>query len=99
MSHRGKTVKTIVVVAGFLLLVPLRSATADDNSLVEKHLPKSTNLQMTQSCQYNNPCNQRYSECRDKCRDTSCVYSCCINFRNCQGAHSCNILYIQRFNY
>jgi hypothetical protein len=91
--------RTIVLMIGFLLIVPLRYATADDISLLEKYLPKSTNLQMTQSCQYDNPCNQKYSECREKCSDTSCTYNCCINFKNCQGAHSCNILYIQCFNY
>jgi len=91
--------RTIVLVVGFLLLLPLRCATADDIIPLEKYLPKNTNLQTTQSCQNPEQCNQSHTECLNNCRDRSCGYTCCINFRSCMGSHSCNILYIQCFEW
>jgi hypothetical protein len=91
--------RSIALAVGVLLIIPLRCATADDLSLLEKYLPGNTNPQMAQSCQYDNPCTQRYTECRDNCNDTSCTYNCCLNLRNCRGSYACNILYVQCFNY
>jgi len=91
--------RKIVLAVGFLLITPLQCATADDKILLEKYLPKNTNLQMTQSCQYPNPCTERYTQCRDNCRGVSCTYNCCVNYRSCLGARACNILYIQCFDY
>ncbi len=72
--------RTIVLVVGFLLLLPLRCATADDIIPLEKYLPKNTNLRTTQSCQNPEQCNQSHTECLNNCRDRSCGYTCCINF-------------------
>jgi hypothetical protein len=60
--------RAIVAVVGSLLIVTIRCAIADDISLLEKYLPKNTNLKIVQSCQYQylDQCNQRYTECRSK---------------------------------
>src|SRR6516225_10201862 len=89
VGSRDEAMIISVVAVGLLLLVPLRCAMADDIILLEKYLSKNTNLELVQSCQYqySGQCNQSYAQCRNKCRDTSCNYNCCINFRSCMGAH------------
>jgi hypothetical protein len=87
--------RTIVLVFGFLFIVPLRCTTADDIIPLEKSLT----FQNVQSCQDPEQCTQRYTQCRGDCSDVPCTYNCCINFRGCMGAHFCNILYIQCYNY
>jgi hypothetical protein len=75
--------RAIVLALGFLVLVPLRCATADDN-LLDKYLRRYYPAagECTQTIIEN--CARSYNRCRNlKPTDRSFVYNCCLQWQSC----------------